>query len=415
MATGPRPGKPATTPAANFKDALHALVKRSRFRSYRGLARKINYSHVTLARAAAGRTGWNVVESIVVACGDDPAAWRPQWTAAIAADTVADGNGPLPERPVILDPAHASSPAEFVACLRALKATAGDWPYRLLARHTGLASSTIADALRLNRRSVPKWETVEPILMVLGVSEADRANWRRARSVLADPPAVARNSGGDHAHPLLRQAIQLGLEGIYPTRLVALDAFVEPLEREIRNGTGGRIWIFASSGKGLVQMPVGRFNGISIISRAQAAGCDLRILFTHPELADRRASQERRPYGAILKEVRLSLGDLLLAEVDRRNVKYCSGAPTVFGICTSDLMLLNSYPFGVEAYGSYTIIVRRTPNVNSGIFHTYEREHFEKAWDAGAWITEDEWSELIHGENARETPKPLHRARRKSA
>jgi hypothetical protein len=191
---------------------------------------------------------------------------------------------------------------------------------------------------------------------------------------------------------LLEQAGQLGLEAIFGTRIQALRSFVDPLEQEIDKGTRGRLWIMASSVKGLVQV-VDRFDGMSIMTRALHNRCDVRLLCTDPRRGDERAAQEDRPLGAIHEEIRLSLVNLRLVGLKQEHVKYHrhSSTPTVFGICLADQMILNPYPYGSEAFKNFTIVVRRTDNEELGIFEHYLKKHFERSWREGQLLDDVEW------------------------
>ncbi|WP_326630837.1 helix-turn-helix domain-containing protein [Nonomuraea fuscirosea] len=59
-------------------------LRAQRGMTIRQLAGRAGYAHSTLSKAEAGRElpSWEVVESFVQACDDDPAAWRSAWAAA---------------------------------------------------------------------------------------------------------------------------------------------------------------------------------------------------------------------------------------------------------------------------------------------------------------------------------------------
>jgi hypothetical protein len=386
-------------PVAAFAADLRALRVKAGSPSYREMEKRANVSYAVLSRADSGYAlpTWATTEAYVKACGDDPGSWRVRWErtrAAVdgsrigaAARTVDDHAG--------LDPLEAGTPGEFLRSLRLLKVRHGDPSSRELSRRAQLASSTVADVFNPARVRLPNWWLVEKILNALHVGGDDLVAWRQAWTRAAAGAAGPQHQEFDGpARSLLPQAIQLGVEGLYATRAEALQSFAEPLEREIKKGQLGRVWIVGSSMKGFVQVAIGQFDGGTVIDRVVHAGCDLRLVCTHPTSADVRAEQEGRQFGAIYQEIRLNLAHLKRNGVRRENVRYYKGAPTVFAICTSDRMLLNPYPYGSEAFRNFTMIVHKMPNPDTGIFHQYLQKHFEQPWRVAEEINPIEWMEL---------------------
>lgn len=207
--------------------------------------------------------------------------------------------------------------------------------------------------------------------------------------------------------PLYAASSRLGIESAYLTRTEALKSFARYLAAELKRASdlqeGGlpkgepkepaRIWLVSSSMKWFLSTTMDNFDGRRLItSAANFAGgdhpcLDLRILMTHPERGDERAIQERRRKGAIpaeIEENRMSLKDL---GVSPTMVRLYGGTPTVFAIATSEVMLLNPYPYGTEAYRCYCLVVRRTPEEEaspsaspSDIYRQYQEHHFEIPW-----------------------------------
>jgi hypothetical protein len=244
---------------------------------------------------------------------------------------------------------------------------------------------------------------VEAVLHALTVAEAELPTWRQAWNKVA-APAHQRRRPGDNTEVLLRQIRDIGLEGIYPTRGDALTNFVMPLEQEIEKGPTGRLWIVGSSMKGFSVQVIGQFDGVTMIRRALNAGCDVRLIFTHPTQADTRAEQEKRQFGAIYEEIFLNLANLKEAGLKRENVRFCKGAPTVFSICTTNRMLLNPYPYGNEAFLNFSMIVRKTFSPD-GIFDRYFEKHFEKSWTNGVEIVQEEWNRYDNRKNGAVGPR----------
>jgi hypothetical protein len=121
------------------------------------------------------------------------------------------------------------------------------------------------------------------------------------------------------------------------------------------------------------------FNGPDLIEALVGSKCDVRIMLTHPDTAECRFSQERRPKGAIAGEVMGAVTQLKTLGVSDEQMKYYRGSPTVFGIATSEAMLLNPYPNENESHRCMTLVVRKTED-KSDIYHQYYDAHFVRPW-----------------------------------
>jgi hypothetical protein len=153
-----------------------------------------------------------------------------------------------------------------------------------------------------------------------------------------------------------------------------------------------RLWIAASSMKGLLESSSLNFDGLGIFTwaaeLARDGKLDLRVIMTHPEYATVRANQENRGEKAIPEEIDEALGHLKQRRVPPIRVRMVATTPTVFAIATRDQMLLNPYPYSQEAYRSFTLTVRRShPGelgdhraINRDIFEQYARRHFILPW-----------------------------------
>jgi len=146
--------------------------------------------------------------------------------------------------------------------------------------------------------------------------------------------------------------------------------------------------------KGILSCAVEGFNGRKMMQRVVQSGCDLRILMTRPDKADARAEQEHRRPGEIPEEIRGNLGYLKRTEVKRESLKWYPGTPTVFGIATSDRMLLNPYPYETEAFACFTIVVEKTIDADADIYHQYLEYHFEKPWRRGEELPPGDWDSV---------------------
>ena len=176
-------------------------------------------------------------------------------------------------------------------------------------------------------------------------------------------------------------AKSLGLERVFRSRSDALTYFGNALRQEIirsRRG-GGLVYITCTSMRGFMATDASDFHGPRLVEELIESKCALHIMMTHPETAERRGKQEKRPPEAIAGEVRGTVTQLTALGVSVDQMKYYRGAPTVFGIATSDMMLLNPYPLENESHRCMTLVVRKTED-NQDIFHQYFDAHFERPW-----------------------------------
>lgn len=174
----------------------------------------------------------------------------------------------------------------------------------------------------------------------------------------------------------------MGLDSVYESRAPALQKFREYMEEEIRAAEAKRpacIMFVSTSMRGFLFQQVS-FDGRDLLAKAVRVGCELRILLVHPIEAELRAPAEKRPKGSISQEIRSNVTDLRELGVRRESVRYYRMGPTVFGIATSDAMLLNPYPSAAESQHYFSMIVHRVQRTPS-IYEAYKKEHFQKLWD----------------------------------
>ncbi|QDO03793.1 hypothetical protein FNV65_53910 [Streptomyces sp. S1A1-8] len=70
--------------------------------------------------------------------------------------------------------------ADFVRGLRSIKFWAGDPSLEVLYRRTGVATSTLSDALNPQRRRLPSLELVRSLVRACGANAVQAAQWERA-------------------------------------------------------------------------------------------------------------------------------------------------------------------------------------------------------------------------------------------
>jgi hypothetical protein len=171
---------------------------------------------------------------------------------------------------------------------------------------------------------------------------------------------------------LLTSASQAGLLSVHQSRKAAVQAFLPYIEDE-----KNEILIVGSSLKGLLQEEDNEYqNARTLLDRKLKQNIRVRFLMTHPIVADLRARQENRKFTDIGTEIVDSLNILKdKLGVPTTSIKLYLGTPTCFGVKTSNAMLLNTYPYGREAFASPCFIVRK-----GGYFYEhFDSDHF-RAW-----------------------------------
>lgn len=176
----------------------------------------------------------------------------------------------------------------------------------------------------------------------------------------------------------------LGLERVFGSRGGGLTYLVPKLRGEIERSrrSKGLLYISGTSMRGFLASDADKFNGPELLEEFVKSGCDIRIMLTHPETAERRTEAERRPPDAIAGEVKQAVTQLMRLGVKSEQIRYYEGSPTVFGIATSEHMLLNPYPHRAESHRCMTLVVRKTED-SGDIYDQYFKSHFEAAWEHG--------------------------------
>jgi hypothetical protein len=99
-----------------------------------------------------------------------------------------------------------------------------------------------------------------------------------------------------------------------------------------------------------------------IVAGRVAAGLETKFIMTHPCYSGLRESQEGRSEGQIRNEIDNMIGKLegFGLNLDT-SLRFYKGTPTCFAIITTEAMLLNPYPYQIEAFQSFCVEVRRLP------------------------------------------------------
>lgn len=212
----PTAGTDAVPALAN---ELRALRRRAGL-TQRDIAGRVNYSHVTVVKAEAGRRPptWEVVEAIVRTCSPgspDLATWKEMWRAARGSagrSATPGGSGPggsateeVAAPPVAAPPAHRPDPAAirtlggYVAALASLR-TGSYRDVTARARSVfatteeptpSVARSTVADLFKPDRVWLD-WDVVHAYLVGCGVHRSHLEHWRRLLGEVQGWHRVAR-------------------------------------------------------------------------------------------------------------------------------------------------------------------------------------------------------------------------------
>jgi hypothetical protein len=172
-----------------------------------------------------------------------------------------------------------------------------------------------------------------------------------------------------------------GIISPYPNRASALREFLAAIDAE-----SSEITIAGSSLLGLLQKEPYREVARRLEQKAKQ-NTKVKVLLTHPKVADLRAEQEGRKQEAIGAEIVKSLSILRQWDVPPE-VRLYLGTPTIFAIKTERKMLLNFYAYKAFAYESPCLIVTRNadrdmPFAHAYFYDDYDRAHFG-AWDSSA-------------------------------
>jgi hypothetical protein len=111
--------------------------------------------------------------------------------------------------------------------------------------------------------------------------------------------------------------------------------------------------------------------------------CQVRFLLTHPAFAHLRQRLEgiqRLEEFHIAQEIFQSVVELRQAGVPYQNIRFVKATPTVFGVMTSKLMLLNPYPYQGQAFGSVTFLFDAR-NSENAVYRAFNNWHFQGVWD----------------------------------
>jgi hypothetical protein len=140
------------------------------------------------------------------------------------------------------------------------------------------------------------------------------------------------------------------------------------------------IVVVGSSLKGIWDNPHFAEKLTTLIEHGRKTNCNFSFLLTHPHYSRYREGQESREKDDIAKEILHAISWLSVRGIGREHVKLYKGTPTCFLIATTDRMLINPYPYQIEAYRCFCLEVVPTDSTHS-IYNSYWVNHFRKPWE----------------------------------
>lgn len=181
----------------------------------------------------------------------------------------------------------------------------------------------------------------------------------------------------------LNKSSQLGIVMGYNNREEGLNNFLLHLESYVNNpAIQNKKFVFVGSSlKGLLDTKDFGERVEKMIKDASETvdGTKFYFLLTHPAYSRFREIQEDRAIGDIAKEILHAISWLAHNKIPRENVKVYKGTPTCFLMASTEKMLINPYPYELEAYKCFCLEVVNNDKTES-IFKSYWTNHFNKPW-----------------------------------
>lgn len=153
---------------------------------------------------------------------------------------------------------------------------------------------------------------------------------------------------------LLKVSDKIGIKNAYENRQIALETYKDTLLNT------KKLIVIGTSLKGL-RMYVPKLDEI-LRARSKeevARGLENRFILAHPCYAALREKKEARKEGNIQKEIEDSLAYLTSHGIKKEDIRLYNAVPTNFVIITDNTMLINPYPYEVEAYKCFCLEVDR--------------------------------------------------------
>ncbi len=181
----------------------------------------------------------------------------------------------------------------------------------------------------------------------------------------------------------LNKTRSLGIAMGYKNREEGLDKFLQHLESYVSNpAIHNKEFVFVGSSlKGLLETKDFGERISKMITEAGDSddGTDFYFLLTHPAYSRYREVQEDRAPGDIAKEILHAISWLAHKNIPKENVKVYKGTPTCFLMASTEKMLINPYPYEIEAYKCFCLELINNDESES-IYKSYIENHFYKPW-----------------------------------
>ena len=175
-----------------------------------------------------------------------------------------------------------------------------------------------------------------------------------------------------------------GIEGLFLSGgSTFLNRMIDIIQKEKKD-----IVIVSASMKGLFE----KHEFINVILNALKQGVRVDILLSHPEFLYTRNYQEHRSFGDLEAEFFYSLKIILnsvhtdAAFSKNMRIRVYRGAPTMFMLATSEVMIISPYTHTYSAYEWPCFLISR----ESPLFEKYYSSHFMRAWDSSLSVEIEE-------------------------
>ncbi len=152
---------------------------------------------------------------------------------------------------------------------------------------------------------------------------------------------------------LLEVSSKIGITAAHVNREVALQKF---------DFVNDKILIVVGSSLKGLKMFVPNLE--PILKARTELGLVNRFLLTHPCRSKYREHQETRSNGEIKSEIDEMVEFLMRLGIKNNDIRFYLGTPTNFLLITSEKMIINPYPYQIEAYRCFCLEVERKPILN---------------------------------------------------
>ncbi|WP_321495059.1 hypothetical protein [uncultured Desulfobacter sp.] len=177
----------------------------------------------------------------------------------------------------------------------------------------------------------------------------------------------------------LKQISRVGLVAAFPERRYAFPYISDAISTEDKE-----IYIVGTSFRGLLWPGIGEEKLMAAISnKIKNSDCKVRFILTHPAFAHLRQSLEgiqRKEKFHIAQEILETLLEFKKAGVNHNDIRFVKGTPTIFGIRTSKMMLINPYPYQKQAFNSITFLLDSNDGENE-VYRSFDQAHFSGVWE----------------------------------